>query len=251
MYSARKAVEPIKPLLSLIIPARNEEERLPATLMQIAAFIESQEKFAAEVIVVDSASSDATRKIVMEYGARYPFIKYLHEKTVGKGAAVRTGMLAGQGDYLLACDADLAVPIDGAGKFLPPQLPDCDIAIGSRQAEGARRYNEPFHRHLMGRVFNLIVRLLLLPGLHDTQCGFKCFRRDVAHDLFSLSKINGWSFDVEILYMARLKGYRIVEVPVDWYYGERSKVNPVKDTWHMLREVLVIRRNSRKGLYRQ
>jgi dolichyl-phosphate beta-glucosyltransferase len=103
----------------------------------------------------------------------------------------------------------------------------------------------------MGRVFNLIVRLLLLPGLHDTQCGFKCFRRDVAHDLFSLSKINGWSFDVEILYMARLKGYRIVEVPVDWYYGERSKVNPVKDTWHMLREVLVIRRNSRKGLYRQ
>ena len=239
------------PLLSLIIPARNEEERLPATLAQIAAFVEAQKQYAAEVIVVDSASTDATREIVMGYCDRYPFMKYLYEKTIGKGAAVRTGMMAGQGDYLLACDADLAVPIEEVGKFLPPQLPASDIAIGSRQAKGARRYGEPFHRHLMGRVFNLIVRILLLPGLDDTQCGFKCFRHDVAQELFSLNTINGWSFDVEVLYIARLKGYRITEVPVHWYYGEKSKVRPVQDTWAMLNEILQIRRNGRDGLYKR
>ena len=230
------------PYLSIIVPAFNEAERLPTTLEQISEFVNNRD-FLTEVIVVDNASTDATKNIITAYHSRYPFIKYCLETTPGKGAAVRTGILAGQGDYLLICDADLAVPLEEIGKFLPPRLQNYDIAIGSREAEGAKLYGEPFYRHLMGRVFNVIVRILLLPGILDTQCGFKCFRRDTAHELFSVSNINGWSFDVEILYIARLRGYRILEMPVNWYYGEKSKVNPVRDTLSMFKEVLAIRKN--------
>ena len=235
------------PYLSIIVPALNEAERLPATLERISEFVEARD-FPTEVIVVDNASTDATKDIIMDYHLRYPFIKYYLETIPGKGAAVRTGILAGQGDYLLICDADLAVPVEEIGKFLPPQLQDYDIAIGSREAEGSRRYDEPFYRHFMGRVFNVIVRTLLLPGILDTQCGFKCFRSNVAHELFSAGRINGWSFDVEVLYIARLKEYRIIEVPVNWYYGQKSKVSPVRDTWSMLKEVLWIRKHW-KGRY--
>lgn len=233
------------PLISIIIPAFNEEERLPATLSEIASFVEAQ-SFITEVLVVDNASADRTGKIAEDFASRYPFIRHLYEARRGKGAAVRTGMLAGRGDYLLMCDADLAVPITEVKEFLPPRRENYDIAIGSREIEGAVRHNEPFYRHLMGRVFNLIVRLLVLPGLHDTQCGFKCFRRDIARALFSAGKIVGWSFDVEILCIARQKGYRITEVPVQWSYGEKSKVDPVRDTWLMLKEVIEIRRSCRR-----
>jgi dolichyl-phosphate beta-glucosyltransferase len=237
------------PLLSIIIPAYNEAEQLPASLERVVAFGAAQ-GFVSEVIVVDNASSDTTKGVVLDFASRYPCIRYLYEAVRGKGAAVRTGMLAGRGEYLLICDADMAVPVEEVDKFLPPILRDYDVAIGSREAEGANRYDEPFHRHLMGRVFNLIVRTIILPGLKDTQCGFKCFRRDVARDLFSASRIDGWSFDVEILYVARLRGYRIVEVPVHWHYGEKSKVKPVQDTWGMLKEILKIRRNVKRGLYK-
>lgn len=230
------------PYLSIIVPAFNEAERLPETLSRLVAFAEAWEKPATEIIVVDNASTDATGEIVMEFSSRNPCVKYLYNTAPGKGAAVRTGMLAAQGEYLLLCDADMAVPIDEVVNFLPPVLQDCDIAIGSRESEGSKRYGEPFYRHLMGRVFNLIVRALLLSGLRDTQCGFKCFRRNIAHELFSASRINGWSFDAEVLYIARLKGYRIIEVPVNWYYGEKSKVSPARDTWLMLKEVLWIRK---------
>jgi dolichyl-phosphate beta-glucosyltransferase len=232
------------PLLSIIVPAYNEAARLPLTLERIAAFVKAQSYY-AEVIVVDNASTDATKDIVMEFCSRCLFVKYLYEAVQGKGAAVRTGMLAGQGDFLLISDADLAVPIEEVFKFIP-YFQEYDIVIGSREAVGAKRYDEPFHRHLMGRVFNFIVRTLLLPGILDTQCGFKCFSREVAHELFSAGRINGWSFDVEVLYTARLKGYRIAEVPVNWYYGEKSKVSPVRDSWLMLKEVIAIRRNWKR-----
>ena len=248
MSSISECVKGSAPFLSIVVPAFNEAERLPLTLERIAAFARTC-GFALEVLVVDNASTDATKDVVFESASRYPFVKYLYEAVQGKGAAVRTGMLAGQGDYLLICDADLAVPVEEIVKFLPPRFQDFDVAIASREAEGAKRYGEPFHRHFMGRVFNLIIRTLLLPGLHDTQCGFKCFRHSIARELFSMSTINGWSFDVEILYIARLKGYRIAEVPVQWYYGEKSKVRPVQDTWQMLKEMLRIRRNGKRGLY--
>jgi dolichyl-phosphate beta-glucosyltransferase len=236
------------PLLTIIIPAYNEERRLPTTLPQVVAFAESQD-YSVEVVVVDNASTDRTSDVVREIAAEHPIVSLLHQPIRGKGAAVRKGMFAGRGEYLLICDADLAMPIEEVSKFLPSKLGQYDVAIASREAPGAVRYNEPWYRHLMGRVFNLLVRLMAVPGIQDTQCGFKCFRREPAHDLFSAQTIDGWAFDVEILHIARRRGYRIVEVPVHWYYGADSRISPLQDSWNMLREVLRIRRNGQTGLY--
>lgn len=212
----------------------------------MTAFVEAQ-SFDTEIIVVDNASTDRTGEIAENFAVRYRFVKHLYETRRGKGAAVRKGMLAGRGDYLLFSDADLAVPITEINEFINPRRDYYDIMIGSREVKGAVRYNEPLYRHVMGRIFNLIVRLLVLPQLQDTQCGFKCFRRDVARDLFASTRIDGWSFDVEVLCAAVEKGYRIAEIPVKWHYRESSKIDPARDTWLMLREVIEIRRNCRKG----
>jgi len=236
------------PLLTIIIPAYNEEQRLPTTLPQVADFVEAQD-YPAEILVVDNASTDRTSDVVRAVAAEHPIISLLYQPIQGKGAAVRKGMLEGRGEYLFICDADLAMPIEEVNKFLPPTLSDYDVAIASREAAGAIRYNEPWYRHLMGRVFNLLVRLLAVPGIQDTQCGFKCLRREAARDIFTIQKIDGWAFDVEILHIARRRGYRIVEVPIHWYYGEGSRVSPIRDSINMLVEVLHIRRSGRSGLY--
>jgi glycosyltransferase involved in cell wall biosynthesis len=172
------------PLLSIIIPAHNEETRLPRTLEQVFAFLASQE-YSAEVIVVENGSSDRTLEVAQGFASDHANLTVIHSAARGKGLAVRTGMLAASGDYRFMCDADLSMPIEQVNRFLPPALRDFDVAIGSREVKGARRYNEPAHRHLGGRLINLIIRLLILPSLQDTQCGFKCFRADVARDLFA------------------------------------------------------------------
>ena len=236
------------PLLSIIIPAYNEERRLPTTLPQVVAFAESQD-YPVEILVVDNASTDHTSDVVREIAAEHPIVSLLYQPIQGKGAAVRKGMQEGQGEYLFMCDADLAMPIEEVSKFIPPALSDYDVAIASREAHGAVRYNEPWYRHLMGRVFNLIVRVLVVPGIQDTQCGFKCLHRKVARDLSPVLTIDGWAFDVEILHAALRRGYRLVEVPVNWYYGEGSRVSPIRDSINMVIEVLRIRRNGRAGLY--
>jgi dolichyl-phosphate beta-glucosyltransferase len=215
---------------------------------RVLDFAESQ-SYGVEVLVVDNASTDKTADVVRATAANHPIVSLLYQPVRGKGAAVRKGIPAGQGDYLFICDADLAMPIQEVNKFLPPALAAYDVAIASREVPGAVRYNEPWYRHLMGRVFNLLVRLLAVPGIQDTQCGFKCFRREVAQDLFAAQTIDGWAFDVELLHIAARRGYTIVEVPVNWYYGTHSRVSPLRDSWTMLREVLQIRRNSRAGLY--
>lgn len=236
------------PYLSIVIPAYNEEVRLPDSLQAVAEFVGSK-PYTAEIVVVDNNSKDSTSAIIQDFAARFDFVRGLFEGTQGKGAAVRMGMLAARGEYRFICDADLSMPIAELDKFLPPQLADYDIAIGSREAPGAVRYNEPWHRHVMGRVFNTIVRVLAVPGLQDTQCGFKMFRAEVAEALFPLQTMNGWSFDVEILYAARRRGYRIVEVPIHWYYGENTRISPLRDSLDMAVEVLKIRRNGLRGLY--
>ena len=147
------------------------------------------------------------------------------------------------------CDADLSMPINEINRFLPPALEAFDVAIASREAPGAVRYNEPAYRHWGGRAVNLMIRLLALPGLHDTQCGFKCFRAEAAQRLFGCQTLYGWSFDVEILYLARLVGYRILEIPVPWYFDPESKVRAVPDALRMGRDLLSVRRNHRLGLY--
>jgi len=241
-------LETDRPFLSIIIPAHNEERRLPGSLEKIVAFLEKQD-YQAEVIVVDNDSSDNTSGVVEGFMARYPFISLIREERRGKGLAVKLGMLAARGEYLFLCDADLSMPIEEVAKFLPPQLEDYDVAIASREVEGARRYGEPPHRHLMGRVFNLIVRLLAVRGFQDTQCGFKCFRREVARDIFSRQTMEGWGFDVEVLFIAQKRGYRIVEVPINWYYMANSRVRPIRDSIRMFREVLQVRINDWRGVY--
>jgi dolichyl-phosphate beta-glucosyltransferase len=229
------------PLVSIIIPAHNEERRLPDTLNKVFDFLSTQ-AYSAEVLVVENGSSDRTVEIAQEYARRYPTLEVIHESGRGKGRAIKLGMLRGRGKYLFMADADLSMPIVELNHFIPPQLNDFDIAIGSREAPGARRYNEPFYRHWGGRLINAIIRLLALPGLQDTQCGFKCFRAEVAKDLFDLQTLDGFAFDVEVLFLARRRAYRIVEVPLNWYFDPESKVHLVKDTLRMILDIWTIRR---------
>jgi dolichyl-phosphate beta-glucosyltransferase len=236
------------PVLSIIIPAHNEERRLPHALEQIFSFLEKQ-PYSAEVWVVENGSSDRTYAIAQEFARRYPHLRPLQVEQRGKGLAVQRGMLTAEGEYRFLCDADLSMPITEVNRFLPPALTDFDIAIGSREAPGAVRYNEPAYRHWGGRAINLLIRLLALPGLRDTQCGFKCFRAEVAHDIFRFQTFSGISFDPETLYIARRRGYRIVELPIPWYFDPESRIHLLTDTLSLLRDLLVIRRNARRGLY--
>ncbi len=221
---------------------------MPASLQRIVAFVEGQSD-PIEVVVVDDGSQDGTATIVEEFAQQHGFIRLIRNPHGGKGAAIKTGVSQGRGKYLVLSDTDLSVPIEEIVKFLPPALNGYDVAIASREAPGAERIDEPYYRHLMGRVYNLLVRLAAVPGIQDTQCGFKAFRREVARQVFPLQTIEGWGFDVEVLFIARRLGYQIVEIPVRWYYGRESKVKPVKDTLRMVRDLLQVRRNARRGMY--
>ncbi len=236
------------PLLSIIIPAYNEETRLPGTLKTVERFLD-QQPYQAEVLVVENGSSDQTLQIAKSFANTNPDIRVLHEAQRGKGRAVRAGMLAARGKYRFFGDADLSMPIEEITRFLPPQVPDPQVVIGSREVPGAVRYGEPEIRHLSGRVFNSLVRWIALPGLQDTQCGFKLFRDDVAEDVFQRQTIFGWTFDVEVLYIARLHGYTITEIGVPWHYNADSKVRMFKDSWNMVKDLIRIRNNARRGVY--
>jgi dolichyl-phosphate beta-glucosyltransferase len=236
------------PLLSIIIPAYDEEIRLPITLSHVIDFVRGQ-PFKTEILVVENGSHDRTFQIASEFAKLYPEIIAIHEGQRGKGLAVKRGMLQANGAFLFMCDADLSMPVEEILKFIPPVLDDFDIAIASREAPGSKRFQEPFYRHFGGRLINLMIRLLALPGLQDTQCGFKCFCREVARDLFEKMTLTGWSFDIEILFVARLRGYKIVEVPIPWYFNPLSKLSLLKDTLRMAMDILAVRRNADAGLY--
>lgn len=237
----------MKPFLSIILPAHNEAHRLPLTLEKIDHFLH-QQTYSAEVLVVENGSQDRTLEIAGDYARRFAYLKVIHEEQRGKGLAVRSGMLKAQGEFRFICDADLSMPIEEVNRFLPPALEDVPIAIASREAPGAKRYDEPEYRHIVGRVFNGLVRLMALPGLHDTQCGFKCFREDAAQ-LYNCQTIDGWTFDVEVLFIARKRGFEIVEVPISWYFNPHSKVRLLSDSFHMATDLLKIRWNALRGRY--
>lgn len=234
--------------LSIVIPAYNEERRLPDTIQQICAFLETQ-SYPAEVLIVDNNSSDNTYPLAVSIAEDHSNIRVLQEPQQGKGAAVRRGVLEARGEYRFMCDADLSMPIHEIARFLPPTLTDFDIAIASREAPGSIRYNEPFYRHFAGRVFNQMIRMLAIPHLQDTQCGFKCFRAPIAVDLFNKQTLFGWSFDVELLFIAQKSNYRIHELAIPWYYNSDSRVRMLSDSVRMLSDLLVIRRNERRGVY--
>ena len=236
------------PLLSIIVPAHNEENRLPQSLEAILKFVHTQ-PYESEIVIVENGSSDHTAQISQDYASRHPEIQALQEPVAGKGLAVRRGMLAAKGDFRFICDADLSMPIDEVNLFLPPQAPPFDIAIASREIPGAVRYDEPHYRHLIGRAFNLLVRVVTLPGLQDTQCGFKCFRAEAAEELFPLQTIAGWTFDVEILFIARTRGMQVIEIPINWYFNSGSRVRILRDSATMFADLFRIRLNNLKGVY--
>jgi glycosyltransferase involved in cell wall biosynthesis len=238
----------MKPFLTVVIPAYNEESRLPKTLPDVAEFIEAQD-YQAEVLVVDDGSQDNTVQVVETIATEHPCIRVIRAEHKGKGYAVQTGMLQARGVYALLADADWAMPVTEIPKFLPPQQKGFQIAIGCREGKGAVRYNEPIYRHFMGRVFNGLVKLLAVSGFEDTQCGFKCFHHSIIRDLFNHQTIDGFGFDVELLYIAQKRNYRIIEVPIHWYHQTESKVDPIKDTIRMFQDILTVRSNDQQGLY--
>lgn len=209
----------------------------------------ARQPYAAEVVVVENGSRDHTYEIAQKFAKQYENLRVIRNQERGKGLAIQRGVKEAVGTYLFLCDADLSMPIEEINKFIPPQLEPVDVAIASREAPGAVRYNEPAYRHITGRVFNTLIRLLVLPGLQDTQCGFKCIRAEVARDIFPYQTLTGWAFDVELLYIARRRGYQLVEVPIDWYFNADSKISIVRDSLRMFLDLLKIRRNARCGLY--
>lgn len=233
--------------LSVIIPCHNEQNRLPNAVEAVCAWLAKQPYY-AEVLIVANACTDDTLRMAQDFAIWNPAIRVIEEPIQGKGAAVRAGMLAAHGDYRLFADVDWSMPVEMIERFIPPAV-DAPIVIGSREAAGAVRYNEPARRHITGRVFNSLIRALVLPDLHDTQCGFKMFRADVVEQLFRRQTMRGFSFDVELLYMARLLNIPVTEIPVHWYYNPQSTVNLWRDSRRMLSDLFEIRRNGRAGVY--
>lgn len=238
----------MNPLLSVIVPAFNEQGRIPSTLKALQTYLGSQ-SYDWEIIVVDDGGTDGTAEIVGELAVEGSGVRIEKIPHGGKGSAVRHGMLAAGGAYRFMCDADLAMPIEQLPEFLKRMDDGYDIVIGSREAEGARRFGEPPARHFVGRVFNSFVGLAAVRGFRDTQCGFKCFRGEVAEQLFPLQRTNGFAFDVEILYLALNRGLRVLELPVDWYYQQSSRVRVAVDSFRMFRDTLGVRYNDLRGRY--
>jgi dolichyl-phosphate beta-glucosyltransferase len=248
-----------RPALSLIIPAYNESTRIRRTLHSAWEYL-SAEPYATELLVVDDGSPDQTGTIAAAFADEHDGVRVLRITHGGKAAALRAGMSAAGGDLIAFSDADLATPLRYLNDFRHAVLAGHDVVIGSREGKGAVRIDEPLYRHLMGRVFNLIVRLLLLPEIQDTQCGFKMFRRDAALEILRRARLyrgddaavkgpRVTAFDVELLVVARRLGYRIRTIPVAWTYGSQSKVNPVRDTLNNFADVVRVKWNDLRGRY--
>lgn len=236
--------------VSVIIPAFNEELRLPPTLERLHAHL-SAGSMTYEILVVDDGSRDGTCRVVEEAAARLPNLALVRQRpNRGKGAAVRRGMLAARGRIRVMWDADSSMPPEELPRLLAPIVGGrAEIAIGSRYAAGARTVKQPRYRVLWGRLCNRFVQRWLVPRVLDTQCGFKAFTCAAAVNLFGSATIDGWAFDLEILALARRRGFAIEEVGVEWKDDQRSRVNPLTDFWKVIREALTIRRNLDRGVY--
>jgi len=239
-----------QPCYSIVVPAYNEGQRIAGSLEKILAFV-AQQQWEAEVIVVNDGSRDNTAAIVGEFSRGHASVRLLENPgNRGKGYTVRHGMLEAAGDLLLFTDADLSSPIEEARKLFEAIAGGADIAIGSRwlQAE-LQKERQPLYRQLFGRIFNLLLRLILGLRFKDTQCGFKAFTRPAAQAIFARQLINRWGFDPEVLFLAPKLGFRVHEIGVRWSHDERSKINPVTDGFKMFLELLKIRWNDLTGRY--
>ncbi len=233
----------VTPLLSIVVPAYNEAKRISPTLQSIIEFVEHQ-RIHAEVLVVDDGSTDNTHAIVREFECRCPFVRQIKfPSNMGKGAAVRSGMLKSCGQFVLFTDADGASPIGEVAKLLEKVTAGFDVAIGSRvSVSGSTHVEKIWYRHIFAKTFSFMVRLTIFPNIRDTQCGFKIFTREACDAIFQRQQLNGFAFDLEVLQLAKVLGFKIAEVPINWYDVEGSKVNLVTDTAKMLLDIIRIKR---------
>jgi len=237
--------------LSIVVPAYNEALRITPTLERLHAFL-SQQPLRYEIVVVDDGSRDETCAVVTELMSSVAHLRLVRQTpNRGKGAAVRAGMLAAQGQIRVMCDADGSMPAAMLPRLLSPII-ECRaaIAIGSRYAPGAHTdQKQPWYRVMWSRLCNKVIQRSLVPGVRDTQCGFKAFTAEAARELFAVARIDGWAFDLEVLALAKRRGLVVEEVGVEWADDGRSRVNPLKDMWKVVREALTIRKNLRSGVY--
>jgi len=237
----------MNPEISIVIPAFNEALRLPASLDRIEGFLKTS-GLSAEVIVSDDGSRDATAEVVRQRAATWPQLKLVSSgKNAGKGAAVQLGMAEARGRYRIFSDADLSVPIDDLEKLLRPLRAGAGVAIASRGLKDSQvELHQPWYRETMGKVFNRLVWIFVLSGVHDTQCGFKAFTAEAADRVFPALQTRGFGFDVEVLYRAQRAGYRIAEVPTRWINSPQSRVHPIRHSTIMFLELLAIPGRVRK-----
>ena len=241
-----------RPRYSIVIPAYNEGARVGATLSRVLAYV-AEQGWDAEVIGVNDGSRDNTAEIILGLAERNVRLRLLENPgNRGKGYSVRNGMLHAKGEIMLFSDADLSSPIEEAGKLLTALANGADIAIGSRWLRSdLQTQRQPLHRQLLGRVFNLMLRITLGLRFKDTQCGFKAFTRKAASTIFSLQRIERWGFDPELLYLARKLGFNVAEVPVVWAHSGGTRISPIRDGTKMFLEMLKIRWNALSGKYGQ
>jgi dolichyl-phosphate beta-glucosyltransferase len=230
------------PYLSVVVPAYDEEARLLPTLRGLHEYYSAQD-YSYDITIVSDGSKDGTGKIVEQFALLHPQFRLLeYGENRGKGHAVRVGVLAARGELILFCDADMATPQEETEKLLAHMREGADIAIGSRPLkESALEVRQPLYREMLGRLFNKIVQVIGIRGIDDTQCGFKMFRREVAHEIFRRCKVERFGFDFEALMIARDLGYRIDEVPIRWRHQEGSKVSLLRDGPRMLWDLLKLR----------
>lgn len=236
------------PTYSIVIPAYNESARITATLQRILAYA-AEQGWNSEVVVVDDGSRDTTAEIVRSFADKNVRLLQNPENR-GKGYSVRNGMMHANGELLLFTDADLAAPIEEANKLFAALAQGADVAIGSRwlQAE-LQSKRQPLYRQFFGRLFNVVLRLVLGLDLKDTQCGFKAFTRRAAQALFPMQRIEGWTFDPELLYLAKKLGFKVAEVAVVWAHQAGTRIRPLRDGSRIFAELLVIRWNALCGKY--
>lgn len=250
---------PQNPYLSVIIPAYNEEPNFKKGLIdEVPLYLEKQD-YTWEVLIVDDGSSDNTASLAQEFAKKHKNFRVIKNPHQGKAQTVKKGVEEARGELILFTDFDQATPISEVSNLLK-YIPEYDIVIGSRQLAGAKREKEPIHRHIMGLGFNIVVQVLTVRGIRDTQAGFKCFKGNIAKELFLALKVYSkgkqvkgalvTAFDVELLFLAKKRGYKIKEVPIIWHHVATTRVNPLKDSVRMFRDVVKIRINDLKGAYK-